>query len=77
MLRCEMIGTMLIVRGLVPSFYLKQMAQTILQRVDGVAGVTNLVEVQRAESRAGAEPTAATQAGGKRDVQSSAPTSSL
>ncbi len=76
MLRCEILGTMLIVRGFVPSFYLKQMAQTILQRLDGVAGVMNLVEVKGNEPAPGVEPaTATTEVSGKRSAQSSAATS--
>jgi hypothetical protein len=32
--------------GVVPSFFLKQIAQAILLRVDGVKGLTNHLEVQ-------------------------------
>jgi hypothetical protein len=45
-LRCEVTEAVLTVTGVVPSYYLKQMAQTLLQRLDGLRGVTNLVEVR-------------------------------
>jgi hypothetical protein len=35
----------LVVRGFVPSFYLKQMLQTALRQIDGVYAVDNQVEV--------------------------------
>lgn len=38
-------GRVLTVRGSVPSFYLKQMLQTMLVGLDGVARVENLVDV--------------------------------
>ena len=38
------------VHGIVPSYYLKQMAQTIIQRLEGVQSVMNLVEVREADS---------------------------
>jgi len=49
-LQCEIIESTVIVRGFLPSYYLKQMAQTILQRLDGISTVMNLVEV-RADNR--------------------------
>jgi hypothetical protein len=45
-LRCEVTETFLTVTGVVPSYYLKQMAQALLQPLDGLRGVTNLVEVR-------------------------------
>lgn len=39
----------LIVRGDVPSFYLKQMIQTVLRDLEGVRRVDNQVEVRRAK----------------------------
>jgi hypothetical protein len=45
-LRCEVTEAVVIVRGVLPSYYLKQMAQTILLRLDGIRGVMNLVEVR-------------------------------
>ena len=44
-LRCEVTGAVVIVHGVVPSYYLKQMAQTAILRLDGIRGVKNLVEV--------------------------------
>ena len=38
-------GDVLTVRGRVPSFYLKQVLQTILKRLDGVRMVNNQVDV--------------------------------
>jgi hypothetical protein len=35
----------LIVRGRVPTFYLKQLLQTVLKDVDGVSGIDNRVDV--------------------------------
>jgi len=37
------------IHGVVPSYYLKQMAQAIIQRLDGIQGVRNLVEVRGTE----------------------------
>jgi hypothetical protein len=52
------------------------MAQTILQRMNGVAGVTNLVEVRRDDLPAsGKLEVAATESTARRADQSSAPTS--
>ena len=45
-LQCEIIESMVIVRGFLPSYYLKQMAQSILQRLEGIQTVMNLVEVR-------------------------------
>lgn len=38
-------GGVLTVRGSVPSFYLKQVLQTVLRRLDGVARIDNQVDV--------------------------------
>lgn len=35
---------MVIVHGILPSYYLKQIAQTIIQRIEGVQNVMNMVE---------------------------------
>jgi len=48
-LRCEVTEGVVIVHGVVPSYYLKQMVQTIVRRLDGIQGVMNLVEVRVAE----------------------------
>jgi hypothetical protein len=34
-----------VVHGIIPSYYLKQMAQTVVLRLDGIHSVRNLVEV--------------------------------
>jgi hypothetical protein len=39
-----------IVSGVVSSYHLKQMAQTIIQRLEGVQSVMNLVEVRETDS---------------------------
>jgi hypothetical protein len=45
-LRCEVTQAVVIVHGVVPSYFLKQMAQTVIRRLDGVETVRNLVEVR-------------------------------
>ncbi len=45
-LRCEVAEAVVRVHGVLPSYYLKQMAQVILQRLDGIRSVINLVEVR-------------------------------
>lgn len=49
-LRCEVTEAIVIVTGVVSSCYLKQMAQTIIQRLEGVQRVMNLVEVRETDS---------------------------
>jgi hypothetical protein len=49
-LRCEVTEAEVIVAGVLPSYYLKQMAQTVLQRLDGIRTVVNLVEVRAADT---------------------------
>jgi hypothetical protein len=46
-LRCEVTEAVVIVHGRVPSYFLKQVAQTAILRLDGVRSVRNLVEVQQ------------------------------
>ncbi len=48
-LRCDVNEAVVVVRGVVPSFYLKQMAQTVIRQLGGVRSVTNLVEVRVTE----------------------------
>ncbi len=48
-LRCEVTEAVVIVHGIVPSYYLKQMAQTAILRLDGIRGVRNLVEVLQSD----------------------------
>ena len=43
------LGETLVVRGDVPSFYLKQMIQTILRELRGVCQIDNQVEVKKAK----------------------------
>lgn len=45
LLRCDFHEGVLAVRGRVPTFYLKQLAQTVVSRVPGVEQVANRVEV--------------------------------
>lgn len=44
-LPCKVTEGMVVVSGIVPSFYLKQMAQTLLLALDGIRGVQNLLVV--------------------------------
>jgi hypothetical protein len=46
-LRCEVTDSVVIVQGVVPSYFLKQMAQTVIRRLDGIETVRNLVEVRQ------------------------------
>lgn len=48
-LRCEVNEAVATVHGVLPSYFLKQVAQTILQRLDGIQKVRNLVEVCQCE----------------------------
>jgi osmotically-inducible protein OsmY len=45
-LRCEVAEAVVVVTGSVPSYYLKQMAQAMVQRLEGIRRVVNLVEVR-------------------------------
>ena len=45
-LRCEVMDAVVIVHGVLPSYYLKQVAQTIVLRLEGIEGVMILVEVR-------------------------------
>lgn len=42
---CECRHGQLTLRGCVPSFYLKQIAQTVVAQIDGIAGIRNEIEV--------------------------------
>ncbi|MEX2306267.1 MAG: hypothetical protein WD738_01665 [Pirellulales bacterium] len=46
----------LIVRGCVPTFYLKQVLQTVLKEVEGVAWIDNQVNVISGEGMSGVRP---------------------
>jgi len=48
-LHCEVTEAVVVVHGVVPSYYLKQMAQTIIQRLEQIQSVMNLVEVRESE----------------------------
>jgi hypothetical protein len=48
-LRCEVMETVAVVHGVVPSYFLKQMAQSVIRRLDGIQSVMNLVEVRAAK----------------------------
>jgi hypothetical protein len=50
-LRCEVTDAVVIVHGILPSYYLKQVAQSIVLRLNGIEGVMNLVEVRGIDSR--------------------------
>ena len=47
-LRCEAKERVIALYGILPSYYLKQMAQAAIQRLEGIRGIANLVEVQTA-----------------------------
>jgi hypothetical protein len=49
-LRCEVTNAVVIVHGIRPSYYLKQMAQTIIQRIEGIQNVMNMVEDRETDS---------------------------
>jgi hypothetical protein len=49
-LKCEARDAVVAVHGVLPSYYLKQMAQSAIQRLEGIRGITNLVVVQGARS---------------------------
>jgi len=42
---CEARGRLLILRGCLPSYYLKQVAQAVVAQIDGVERIDNLIEV--------------------------------
>jgi hypothetical protein len=44
---CEVTEAVVVVHGIVPSYYLKQVAQTLLLRLDGIRSVKNLVDVRQ------------------------------
>jgi hypothetical protein len=48
-LRCEVTEGVVMIHGVVPSYYLKQLAQATIQRLAGIQRVWNLVEVRRIE----------------------------
>lgn len=44
-LRCEVFGDVVIVSGVVPSYFLKQMAQTFILKLGWIKGLSNQIEV--------------------------------
>ena len=52
-LGCDVRGNKLVLRGSVPSYYLKQLAQVFAQRVDGVESIENRLQVRDVPSRLG------------------------
>lgn len=53
---CEDDGTQIILRGRVPSFYHKQLAQALVLSLTGFGPLANLIEVQGARSAEQAVP---------------------
>jgi hypothetical protein len=49
-LTCEATEAVIAVHGVLPSYYLKQIAQSAIHRLEAIRGVTNLVEVQATHS---------------------------
>ena len=49
-LRCEVTDAVVIVHCILPSYYLKQVAQEIVLRLEGIQSVMNLVEVRELDS---------------------------
>jgi hypothetical protein len=47
LLDCEVIQGVVVPSGVVPSFYMKQIAQTVILRLESVNGLENRVEVQQ------------------------------
>ena len=52
-------ASVLIVRGCVPTFYLKQVLQTVLKEVEGVAWIDNQVDVISSEGMSSVRPSSA------------------
>ena len=50
-LSCDYHEGVLTIRGRVPTFYLKQVAQSLLGKLEGVEEINNLVEVRNADIR--------------------------
>jgi osmotically-inducible protein OsmY len=51
--QCEVVGGTVALSGVVPSFFLKQIAQTIIMRMSGVTRLTNRLEVQSSSAGSG------------------------
>jgi hypothetical protein len=50
-LGCEVTEAVIVLTGIVPTYYLKQMAQTIILRLEGIRSMVNLVEVRESDRR--------------------------
>ena len=50
-LSCDYRGGVLVLRGYLPSYYLKQIAQEVVARLEGVAAIDNQIQVVRPASR--------------------------
>jgi osmotically-inducible protein OsmY len=50
---CECRGGVLVLRGRLPSYYLKQVAQEVVARLEGVQVVDNQIQVVTPASRSG------------------------
>jgi hypothetical protein len=48
---CDCRGGVLVLRGCLPSYYLKQIAQEVVARLEGVAAIDNQIQVVRPASR--------------------------
>jgi osmotically-inducible protein OsmY len=48
---CEWHDGVLVLRGCLPSYYLKQVAQEAVASLDGVEAVDNLIDIVRTASR--------------------------
>ncbi|WP_197355400.1 BON domain-containing protein [Aureliella helgolandensis] len=49
--QCRLDGRTAFLTGILPSYFMKQMAQEVVRRVDGVTAIDNQVEVWTAEER--------------------------
>ena len=50
---CDCRGGVLVLRGCLPSYYLKQVAQEVVAHLEGVEGVENQIQVVPGASRSG------------------------
>jgi hypothetical protein len=50
---CDCRGGVLVLRGCLPSYYLKQIAQEVVARLEGVGAVDNQIQVVPPASRSG------------------------
>jgi hypothetical protein len=52
-LQCEVFGDVVVVSGLAPSYFLKQMAQTVILKLGWVKGLSNQIEVSPESRQSG------------------------